>query len=76
MTLANAYGDILIGSRANDVESSMKRLAGSTHVGVAREALPCSYMIVPDLFFIGTGCEKIMQHSIHKLLARSRVAGV
>ena len=50
MTLANAHGDILIGSRANDVESSMKRLAGSTHVGVAREALPCSYMIVEIIY--------------------------
>ena len=50
MTLANAYGDILIGSRANDVESSMKRLAGSTHVGVAHEALPCSYMIVEIIY--------------------------
>ena len=46
MTLSNAHGGILIGSRANDVESSMKRLAGSTLVGVAHEALPCSYMIV------------------------------
>ena len=50
MTLANAHGDILIGSRANDVESSMKRLAGSTHVGIAHEALPCSYMIVEIIY--------------------------
>ena len=50
MTLSNKYGDILIGSRVNDVESSMKRLAGSTLVGVAHEALPCSYMIVEIIY--------------------------
>ena len=46
MTLSNKHGDILIGSRVNDVESSMKRLAGSAMAGVAHEALPCSYMMV------------------------------
>ena len=50
MNLSNRYGDILIGSRVNDVESSMKRLAGSTLVGVAHEALPCSYMIVEIIY--------------------------
>ena len=50
MTLSNRYGDILIGSRVNDVEASMKRLAGSTLVGVAHEALPCSYMIVESIY--------------------------
>ena len=50
MTLSNKYGDILIGSRVNDVESSMRRLAGSTLVGVAHEALPCSYMIVEIIY--------------------------
>ena len=50
MTLSNKHGDILIGSRVNDVESSMRRLAGSTLVGVAHEALPCSYMIVEIIY--------------------------
>ena len=50
MTLSNKHGDILIGSRVNDVESSMKRLAGSAMAGVAHEALPCSYMMVEIIY--------------------------
>ena len=50
MTLSKRHGDILMGFRVNDVESSMKRLAGSTLVGVAHEALPCSYMIVEIIY--------------------------
>ena len=33
-----------------NLESSMKRLAGSTLVGVSHEALPCSYMIVEIIY--------------------------
>ena len=49
-TLSNRHGDILIGSRVNDHDSSMRRSAGSTQVGVAHESLPCSYMIVEIIY--------------------------
>ena len=45
-TIQSISGDILIGSRTNLVGSSLKRLAGSTLVGVAHSHLPLTYMIV------------------------------
>ena len=44
--IRNRSGDIMIGSRTNFVGESMKRLAGSTLVGEAHNALPLTYMIV------------------------------
>ena len=44
--LRNRSGDIVVGCRTNFVGENMKRLAGSTLVGVAHNALPLTYMIV------------------------------
>ena len=44
--IQNASKDILIDSRTNNVGSTMRRLAGSTLVGVAHNHLPLTYTIV------------------------------
>ena len=49
-TIQSISGDILIGSRTNLVGSSLKRLAGSTLVGVAHSHLPLTYMIVEIIY--------------------------
>ena len=46
----NASKDILIGSRTNNVGSSIRQLAGSTLVGVAHSHLPLTYAIVEIVY--------------------------
>ena len=45
-TQRNPNGELLVGCRTNNKDSSMAMLAGSTLVGVAHDHLPLTYMIV------------------------------
>ena len=48
--IRNRSGDIMIGSRTNFAGESVKRLAGSTLVGEAHDALPLTYVIVEIVY--------------------------